>query len=333
MASKVGLQWDEVRSILSLYHLDELEDFGGLGDRDGCVSFWVRASGRRYVLKLSTRRRFADMVFEKDLLRRLSQDGLRVPDVVVNVASGSFTPWETKGRYVTLFSSSAGRALGRFEITGRHIRSVGEFIGRLHSAVQGMKVRRANEWSLAALERALLRLDASLRRKRLPKRFAEPLDLLRRELDRQATREFSGPVGIIHGRPFVESCRFERFRLTCVSDFETACSERFAWDVAAAINAWCWVPSVEQRGGPSGHFDAARVRTLLRGYVSRCPEGADDRTSLVQDARLVATRFAIERLMSHEMKKGGGRTYRDYRHFTARLEALAEVDASVWSDA
>ena len=46
----------------------------------------------------------------------LDIDELPVPRLVRNVAQGTFTPWSTRGRYVSLFEFMPGRALGLFEV-------------------------------------------------------------------------------------------------------------------------------------------------------------------------------------------------------------------------
>lgn len=105
-------------------------------------------------------------------------------------------------------------------------------------------------------------------------------------------------------------------------DFERACSERLNWDLAVAINAWCWEPSARQSGGPAGGFGRARVRSFLRGYESVRPLPAVERTELAHDLRLAALRLALKRLVEFELSASSSTGYRDYRHFMARLAAL-----------
>lgn len=320
--TRAELDRDELSSILSLYHLEGLEAFGDLPSGPGSRTYWVRASGRRYLLRLSTRRRFADLLFEKDLLVHLRQAGLPVPRVVENLASGAFTPWSARGRYVWLFEDLGGRRLGIFELRAHHTRAIGQFLGRMHLAALSFPAGRTGDLELAHFEKQWDRLCRALANGRLAQRHREAVEELGRELKEQKRRHPRGTRGIIHSDLFIGNASFSRDRLNGVLDFERACSERLNWDLAVAINAWCWEPSARQSGGPAGGFGRARVRSFLRGYESVRPLPAVERTELAHDLRLAALRLALKRLVEFELSASSSTGYRDYRHFMARLAAL-----------
>jgi Ser/Thr protein kinase RdoA (MazF antagonist) len=98
------------------------------------------------------------------------------------------------------------------------------------------------------------------------------------------------------------------------------------WELAVGINAWCWTPSAEQRGGPSGYFDRAKVRAFLKGYTTVRELEPAEMEALPQDLRLAAARFAITRLVDFELKSlpADRRVYKDYRHYMQRLVSLSE---------
>jgi homoserine kinase type II len=330
LAQNRPLEWDEIRSILSLYHLDGLEAFGGIASDGETNSYWVRAEGRRYVLRISARRRFADMVFEKDLMGHLFRSGVPVPRVIENVASGAFTPWEVRGRYVTLFEHLEGRGVGVFEIRHRHVCEIGEFIGKMHVASERFRGHRRNELELEELSKKAERLTAALERRRVARRLAPDIHLLLDELALQHERRVRGPRGIVHGNLITDCARFKEERLIGITDFDLACRERLTWDLATAINAWCWEPETRQVGGPAGTFDRTKVRGVIEAYDSIRPLSPLEREELGGDLRLTATSHAIHRIVEFELKKPGldGRRFRDYRHFTARLAALRRGDSA-----
>ena len=127
MAVHVLLSRDEVQSILSLYHLESLEDFGGIPEGSINTSYWVLVSGRRFFLRITERKRIQDMIFERELLDHLARRGLPVPRLVENVAKGTFMPWSVRGRFVSLFEYMEGRDLGVFEVRSHHVRAVARF--------------------------------------------------------------------------------------------------------------------------------------------------------------------------------------------------------------
>lgn len=329
MAGNVVLDREEVRSILSLYHLEDLEDFGGNVEATIHTSYWIKAGGRRYDLRITERKTLDDMVYEKDLLIQLKRSGLPVPILVRNVARGTFTPWARRGRYVSLFEHMPGRNLGRFEVRARHTRTVGRVLGDLHRSAASFRRRRSNPWSLDVLLDKQVRLQRALERKRLALRFEDAVIGLGRELARQEQRLQNStlPIGAIHGDLGIGRARFRDDALEGVVEFESACRDRFVLDLAVAITDWAWEPSVRQRGGPAGRYKLTKVRALLDGYQRNRILSLMEREALPEELRFVAVREAIRILIRHDLSRtgrDGSRPYRDHRHYLARLEALSD---------
>lgn len=330
LAVHVVLNRDQIKSILSLYHLEHLEDFGGIAEGAINTSYWVQVGGRKYFLRITERKRIDDMIYEKELLLHLGRHDLAVPRLLKNVAKGTFTPWSSRGRFVSLFEYVPGRGLGLFEVRPRHVEAVGRFAAAMHLACESFERRRANEFALPALERKLERVVRALEARRLPRRFEADVRLLEAELAAQSSRRLDRlPQGTVHGDLFLENARFQGDELSGILDFEMSSTERLIWDVAIAVNDWCWHPTVEQRGGPAGTFDRDRVQALLAGYTALRPLSAAERDALPQELRLAAARFALSRILDFELKRppANRRVYKDYRHFMARLVELSSGGA------
>jgi homoserine kinase type II len=162
---------------------------------------------------------------------------------------------------------------------------------------------------------------------RLDAAFLPDLTRLSEELDLQAKRRLDRlPRGTVHGDLFVDNAKFDGDELCGIIDFEMSASERLIWELAVLINAWCWQPSSEQRGGPAGEFDLERVRAAFEGYGSERELEEDEKEALAAELRLAAARFAITRLYDFELNPlpSDRRVYKDYRHFLARLFALSD---------
>lgn len=317
------LDRDELCSILSLYHLDGLEDFGELPSGAHQQVYWIQVAGRRYLLRFSGKRRFADMVFEKELVAHLRRVGLPVPRVVENVASGSFTPWSARGRYVCLFEDTGGRRLGLFELRTRHARAIGDFLGRMHRAGETFGDDRPPASPFERLEGVWARVQAGLRRPAVARALAEVVPVLERAVEEQRRRRPRGARTLVHGDLFVGSTRFRDDQLVGVLDFARAGTERATWDLAVTANAWCWEPSTRQMGGPAGAFSVPKTRGLLAAYEAVRPLGELERRELAADLRLAPLIHALDRILDHEISRPRpGRPYRDHRHFIARLTAL-----------
>ena len=329
MAAHVVLSRDEIQSILSLYHLDPLEDFGGIDEGAINTAYWVQAGGRRYFLRLTENKRLDDMIFEKELLLHLDRHALPVPRLLRNVAKGTFTLWSPWGRYVSMFQFIPGRPLGVFEIRPKHARVVGRFAAQLHNATREFRRRRVSEFDIVTLDQRVERLRRALEKRRLARRFADDVAELRVEVDAQLNRAVDHlPRGIVHGGLFLENARFQRDALIGVVDFEHAAYDRLLVDLAVAVNAWCWRPSPKQNGGPAGRFDLPRVRAMIQGYHRIRPLSRAEQRALPSELRRVALHFALARLIRFELRRPAKASgYEDYRHFAARLRALKDGNA------
>ncbi len=320
------LSREQIASILSLYHLGEPESFEGIQEGSINTAYWVRVGGQRYFLRITERKRIADMIYERELLAALHESDLPVPELIPNVAKGTFIPWSSRGRYVSLFHYMEGRELGVFEVRPSHVEDVAAFAARMHLATTTFARTRQNEFALAALEKKLARLQNAIDKRRLAQRFAPDLAILQAELIRQRDRATEDlPRGTVHGDLFVDNVKFKNGKLVGVIDFEMASTERLIWEIAVGINAWCWQPSAEQQGGPAGHFSVEPVGAFLRGYDQTRPLADSEWSALPDELRLAAARFAISRLIDFELKSlpPEQRVYKDYRHYMQRLRVLA----------
>ncbi len=326
VAVHVVLSRDQIQSILSLYHLDPLEDFGGIAEGAINTSYWVQAGGRRYFLRITENKRMDDMIFEKELLLHLDRHALPVPRLLRNVAKGTFTPWSSRGRFVSMFQYIPGRALGVFEVRPKHTRVVGRFAAQLHNATREFRRRRNSAFDLVTLDQRAERLARALEKRRLARRFADDVAQLRIEVDAQLGRAVDHlPRGIVHGDMFIENARFHRDALIGVVDFEHAAYDRLLVDLAVAVNAWCWRPTTKQQGGPAGRFDLPRVRAMVLGYHRIRPLSRAEQSALPGELRRIATHMALAHMTRHELRRSSTQVgYHDYRHYFARLKALSD---------
>ncbi len=330
MAVHVVLDQEQVRSILSLYHLDGLEEFGGIAEGSINSAYWVKVDGTRYFLRITEGKTIDDMIFEKKVLLRLQEANLSVPILKTNVAQGTFTPWSEKGRYVSLFEYMPGRELGVFEVSPEHCAALGDFAARMHQALAGENLNRANEFNIKALGTKLERLQRALEKGKLFDGLKEDLDFLEANLSELSQRDISElPKGIVHGDLFIDNVKFKDDQLVGVIDFEMASYERLIWELAVAINAWCWQPSADQHGQPAGTFSTERARALMEAYQEARPLEDDELSALAGELRLAAARFTVTRIWDFELNQlpADQRVYKDYRHFMARLRALSDGGA------
>jgi homoserine kinase type II len=116
--------------------------------------------------------------------------------------------------------------------------------------------------------------------------------------------------GIIHGDLFRDNVLWEGERLSAILDFEQASGGSLAYDLAVAINDWCW----------TGKPELELASALVAGYQQVRLLTAADRAALPIELRASATRFTLTRITDVYLARVPNPD-KDFRAFLARCEA------------
>jgi homoserine kinase type II len=298
MAHLTRLEWEEVRQIVAPFALaaDSFMALPSLGTVNS--NFRVEASGRSWFLRVNEGKAEADVAGEARLVRALGARGVPTPQPLTTSDGRTHVGFGEK--WVTLFPW----------VPGREARGVadaalaGEALRRIHDArideITGGELPR-NHYSLDELERRLGTFAGDAR-------FGEIVPSLARELASARSRE-RGPEGLIHQDLFPDNLLVaDDGGLAAILDFEQATRGPLLYDVAVALNAWCW---------DGERIDEAAQAALLQAYGP-----PPDRTLLGEECRLAAARFTITRITDVFLREGVDedlRRRKDWRDYARRL--------------
>ena len=307
MALRTPLDEVEARALCEAYGLalESFEPLPGLGTINS--NFRVRASGRVWFLRLNEGKRDADVAGEVALVDRLRERGLPTPEIMR--AKDGRAIVHAAGRPATLFPWLDGREAQPNAKEPATVALVGAALGRLHRAGWGMTAAELprNYYGLDALEKRVESFADDLR-------VADIVPSLRWELDR-ARRRRPSVTGLIHQDLFPDNMLVDGDGgLVAVLDFEQATHGLLIYDVAVALNAWCWTGS---------RIHKPAVDSVLLAYEAVRPLDQSERARLVDEARLAAARFAITRITDVFLPEGVDpdlRKRKDFREYVRRLE-------------
>ena len=96
------------------------------------------------------------------------------------------------------------------------------------------------------------------------------------------------PAGHIHADLFPDNVFFLDGKLSGLIDFYFAATDLLAYDIAIALNAWCFEPDYA--------FNVTKARALLAAYAAVRPLTQAERAALPVLCRGAALRFALTRL-------------------------------------
>ena len=156
-------------------------------------------------------------------------------------------------------------------------------MAQMHLAGDGFELTRPNNHGLgnwqALFERCHSRADE-----------VSP-DLTRameRELTRLKENPDNLPKGIIHADLFPDNVFFMQERVSGLIDFYFACNDFYAYDLAIALNAWCFESDAT--------FNVTKARALMAGYQSVRPLSVEEIDAMPILGAGAAMRFLTTRL-------------------------------------
>lgn len=281
MAVYTDITDSELEAFLAGFDVGAPVAFKGIAEGVENSNFLLETTGGRFILTVYERRVDPrDLPFFLGLMQWLAAHGYPSATPIAD-RSGSLLG-TVRGKPAALVAFLPGLSVRRPTVA--HCREAGEGLAWLHRAAEGFQGRRTNAlghqaWApffaqLAPAAEALKPGLAATIEGDL-KLFAErwPTDL---------------PEGIVHADYFPDNVFFIDGRFGATIDFYFAAWDQLAYDIGAAVNAWCFEAD--------GSFNVTRSEAFLDGYERRRPLSVAEREALPILAHGAALRFFLTRL-------------------------------------
>ncbi|MFN3524269.1 MAG: homoserine kinase [Phenylobacterium sp.] len=281
MAVYTDITDEELQALLADYDLGEALSFKGIAEGVENSNFLLETGTGRFILTVFEKRvRSEDLPFFLDLMRWLADQGY--PSAApIRDRDGRMLK-SLRGKPAVIVAFLSGLSVRRPSVA--HCREAGRGLAWLHQASEGFAGARANDLSQPAWAPMFARLRAEA--EALKPGLAAVIDA---DLDMLARRWPQGlPSGVVHADYFPDNVFFHGAEFAGTIDFYFACVDAYAYDVAIALNAWCFEAD--------GSFNITAARALLAGYESRRPLSGAERAALPVLAHGAAMRFFLTRL-------------------------------------
>ena len=310
MAVYTDVSDEALARFLEAYDVGEATAFKGIAEGVENSNYLLDATGAdgegaRYILTLYEQRVASrDLPFFVGLMDHLAARGFACPQPVRRRDGEALG--ELEGRPAAMVTFLAGTWSAAPDVA--RMRQVGETAARMHALAADFPVERRNAldregWPPLA-DRASARADE-----------VEPglAALIDDELTwLQANMPSGLPWGTVHADLFPDNVFFLAERLSGVIDFYFACNEQLAWELAVALNAWCF--------DRQNVFLADHAAALLEGYESVRPLEPAERDALPTLCRGAALRFLLTRTVDWlNVPPGALVRPHDPKVFSARL--------------
>ena len=269
-------------AFLADYDLGSVSSFKGIAEGVENSNFLMHTETGRFILTLYEKRvKEADLPFFIGLMEHLAKKGVTCPQPVRSNKGEALG--RLVGRPAAIVTFLDGLWIRR--PSARHCASVGEALGRMHKAGADFDLQRSNALSIggwpALFEAAQARADEVA--PGLASEAANELAAL------QQIWPTGLPAGVIHADLFPDNVFFLGDRLSGLIDFYFACNDALVYDLAIALNAWCFEPDAS--------FNITKGMALINGYerVRRLTDR--EVAALPIMARGSALRFMLTRLV------------------------------------
>ncbi|MDB5476244.1 MAG: thrB [Phenylobacterium sp.] len=281
MAVYTDITDEELGGLLADYDLGAATGFKGVAEGIENSNFLLETETGRYFLTVYEKRVDpADLPFFLGLMQHLAQHGFPCATPIADRQGRLLKT--LRGKPCAVVSYLTGLSVRR--PSAAHCREAGMSLAWLHQAGEGFAMRRANDLGQAAWAPLFSTLKD-------PAEALKPglAATIEADLQRLAAGWPAGlPEGTIHADYFPDNVFFQSGSFVAAFDFYFACTDTFAYDIAVALNAWCFEAD--------GSFNITAARQLVAGYESRRPLSGAERAALPVLAHGAAMRFFLTRL-------------------------------------
>jgi homoserine kinase type II len=290
MAVYTDITDEELAALLADFELGQPLSLKGVAEGVENSNFLLETETGRYFLTVYERRvNAADLPFFLQLMAWLAEHGFPSATPIADRAGALLK--RVRGKPCAIVTFLTGISVRRPGVA--HCREAGAGLAALHLAAEGFPGKRANDLGQAAWAPMFepLKRDADALKPGLSKQISSDLELL-------AARWPKGlPDGVIHADFFPDNVFFRQGKFSGAIDFYFACVDALAYDIAIALNAWCFEPD--------GSFNVTAARALVAGYESRRKLSDLERAALPVLAHGAAMRFFLTRLHDWEATPPG----------------------------
>ncbi len=281
MAVYTKINQAELCDLLSHYEIGAVQEIKEIVEGVENSNFSLQTEQGKFILTLYEKRvNPDDLPFFLNLKKHLNTQNISCPLPIARKDGGLLS--NVKGQPAAIISFLEGSSIRRPQ--NIHCYELGKAMAELHLAGQSFNMHRGNDVSLEAWQTMFdeIRGDCDSVHPDMRAHLSQDLEFLEQNWPTDL------PTGIIHADLFVDNIFFIDEKLSGIIDFYFACTDMFAYDIAIALNAWCFEADV--------NFNITKSKAILEGYQSTRPLSEAEFTALPILARGAAMRFLLTRL-------------------------------------
>ncbi len=294
MAVYTQLTREQIENFLLDYDCGALHGFEGIVQGVENTNYKIQTDRSRYILTVFEKRTNEnDLPFFFSFMGHLRGRGIYCPFVVKTRDGLSIR--RVMGKAAAIIGFLDGRNIDAAELTPALCREAGQLLARMHIAAADFGETRENSMSLPAWKEIF---DKIKEVPVIPEQRMNSMDpgfhrddglvsLISSEISlAKTTLAMDLPRGVVHADFFPDNVFMKDGHVEGVIDFYFSATDYFVYDLAIAVNAFCFVDGV---------LDRALFDAMIAGYESLRPLSGPEKAAFQPMARAAALRILMTR--------------------------------------
>ena len=251
MAVFTQVNKEDLNKFLGNYTIGNLVSLNGIIEGIENSNFKVTTNKGNFILTIFEKRvNPIDLPFFMDLQKHLYLNKFDCPLPIQNKSGKTINKLHDKN--AVLISFLEGKQIENPDST--HCTQVGEMIGNLINITSSFDQKRNNGLNLSKWKDIFAKCEQTKKHK-----FVNFIEPMQKELDYlKLNWPKSLPINIIHADLFKDNIFFKKDKLSGVIDFYFSCNDFNIYELAIAINAWCF--------DEKNIFSLENFKSLIKGY-------------------------------------------------------------------
>ena len=286
MAVYTSLNNEQLSNFLERYKIGNLISFNGITEGIENSNFHLKTSHGEFILTIFEKRvNKKDLPFFIDVMIHLSKKNFFCPKPIGDAKNNYLQ--ELLGKPAIIVNYLQGKS--KAKITNEDCFKVGSKIASMHIKTKDFSSERENALSINGWQNLIKECHATIPEKVLSKIEPNILYEIQNEFNYCVKSwPFNLPKGFIHADIFPDNVFFHENEVSGFIDFYFSCTDILAYDLAIAINAWCF--------DNESILNKEKYKYLLDGYNSQRKLSTEEVFYLPLLCKAASIRFLLTRL-------------------------------------
>lgn len=284
MAVFTNLSLSEIFDILSDYNIGELIDYKGISEGVENSNFFLHTTKSKFILTIyENRTDIESLPFFLNLMNFLNENNFACPQIIKS--NSNQVVGEVKGKKFAIISFFPGNTIR--EINDKNLAASAKKLAELHNINKNFTQERKNTLGLDFWQETYNKVQNQAEQK-----YPELQALMPEVFEKLKNWPNNLPKSVIHGDFFPDNVMIDPDdNITGVIDFYMACNDAMVYDLAIAINAWCF--------DEKHNFDYEKASLFVENYNNIRPLETQELEALPIILIGAATRFLVTRLYDY----------------------------------